>query len=194
MTRPALTRRQFFAVTAQAARNSCLVLSMPAILAACDQAAQMRLNGAAFQTLSEVEANELDAIAARIMPTDSTPGAREAGVVYFIDTVLGNDRDQELAMVRDGLADLQTRVNSEHGVDYFFQLPEATQDAVLRGIEDGAFFGAMKFLTIAGMFSLPEYGGNRNKVGYQVIGFDDRHAWAPPFGYYDANANNGGGQ
>lgn len=192
MTQPALTRRQFFTITAQAARNSCFVLSMPAILAACDQATQMRLNGTAFNTLTEVEANELDAIAARIMPTDETPGAREAGVVYFIDTVLGNDRDQELAMVRNGLTDLQEQVRRDQGVDYFFELSEDTQDGVLRNIEDSTFFGAMKFLTVAGMFSLPEYGGNQNRVGYQVIGFDDRHAWAPPFGYYDANANGGG--
>lgn len=152
----------------------------------------MRLNGTAFNTLTEVEANELDAIAARIMPTDETPGAREAGVVYFIDTVLGNDRDQELAMVRNGLTDLQEQVRRDQGVDYFFELSEDTQDGVLRNIEDSTFFGAMKFLTVAGMFSLPEYGGNQNRVGYQVIGFDDRHAWAPPFGYYDANANGGG--
>jgi gluconate 2-dehydrogenase gamma chain len=37
------------------------------------------------------------------------------------------------------------------------------------------------------MFSLPRYGGNKNKLGYELIGFDDQHAWAPPFGFYDAD-------
>ena len=37
------------------------------------------------------------------------------------------------------------------------------------------------------MFSLPEYGGNRDKVGYELIGFEDRHAWQSPYGYYDAD-------
>ena len=33
-------------------------------------------------------AAEIEAIAARIIPSDATPGAREAGVVYFIDRAL----------------------------------------------------------------------------------------------------------
>ncbi len=35
------------------------------------------------------------------------------------------------------------------------------------------------------MFALPSYGGNRDKAGWHLIGFDDRHFWQPPFGYYD---------
>ncbi|HBQ01551.1 MAG TPA: hypothetical protein DD672_13880, partial [Gammaproteobacteria bacterium] len=49
------------------------------------------------------------------------------------------------------------------------------------------FFATMRYLTIAGTFSLPEYGGNQNKIGYQIIGFEDRGAWAAPYGYYDAD-------
>ena len=45
----------------------------------------------------------------------------------------------------------------------------------------------MRYLTIAGMFALPEYGGNRENIGYQLIGFDDQHVWQPPFGFYDAD-------
>jgi gluconate 2-dehydrogenase gamma chain len=38
--------------------------------------------------LTASEAADIDAVAARIVPTDDTPGAREAGVVYFIDRAL----------------------------------------------------------------------------------------------------------
>ena len=31
----------------------------------------------------------------------------------------------------------------------------------------------------------PEYGGNRDGVGWRMIGFVDEHAFQPPFGYYD---------
>ena len=35
------------------------------------------------------------------------------------------------------------------------------------------------------MFTLPAYGGNRDRVGWKLIGFEDTHAFYPPFGYYD---------
>jgi hypothetical protein len=35
------------------------------------------------------------------------------------------------------------------------------------------------------MFAMPSYGGNRDKLGWALIGFQDRHSWQPPFGYYD---------
>jgi hypothetical protein len=36
-----------------------------------------------------------------------------------------------------------------------------------------------------GMFTMPSYGGNRNGVGWKLIGFQDAHVFYPPFGYYD---------
>ena len=35
------------------------------------------------------------------------------------------------------------------------------------------------------MFSMPAYGGNRDGVGWKLIGFDDQHAFQSPFGHYD---------
>jgi len=36
------------------------------------------------------------------------------------------------------------------------------------------------------MFSSPKYGGNFQGSGWKLMGFVDQHAFAPPFGYYDA--------
>ena len=41
-------------------------------------------------------------------------------------------------------------------------------------------------MTLAGVFALPEYGGNRDGEGWRQIGFERRHVWQAPFGYYDA--------
>ena len=41
-------------------------------------------------------------------------------------------------------------------------------------------------LTILGMFSSPKYGGNFEGSGWKMMGFEDRHAFTPPFGFYDA--------
>ena len=190
-SRSVVSRRQFFALTAQAAGKSCLVLSLPAILAACDRAQEVRSGNAALRVLTADEFAALDAISARLVPTDSTPGAREAGVVYFMDTVLADDRDTELQAMRAGLSELQEQVASSYGGADFQSLSAADQDAMLRQIENGQFFGLVRYLTIAGLFALPEYGGNGPDVGYEIIGFDNRHAWAPPFGAYDVDANGG---
>jgi hypothetical protein len=39
--------------------------------------------------------------------------------------------------------------------------------------------------TAAGMFANPAYGGNRDKIGWKLLGFEDRYIWQQPFGYYD---------
>lgn len=182
-----ISRRAFLASSAHLARNSCIALSLPAILAACDRAQQAQFSGEEFHTLTQEDAVELAAVAARIIPTDETPGANEAGVIYFIDNVLGDDRDEDLAFIRAGLRELQTAAALNFNAAYFHQLDTVQQDQLLAEIEQGDFFNAVRFLTVAGMFALPEYGGNRDKLGYQLIGFADQHAWQPPFGFYDAD-------
>jgi hypothetical protein len=38
-----------------------------------------------FSALTSAQAADLEAIAMRIIPSDGTPGAKEAGVIHFID-------------------------------------------------------------------------------------------------------------
>jgi gluconate 2-dehydrogenase gamma chain len=127
------------------------------------------------------------AVAARIIPSDGSPGANEAGVIYFIDTVLADDREAEYAQLQEALEVLRQTAASGYGVNRFADLGEAQQDELLTSIETTPFFQTMRFLTIAGMFSLPAYGGNRDAVGYELIGFQSQHAWTAPYGYYDAD-------
>ena len=181
-----LSRRAFLQSTG-AVGGSCIALTLPMILAACNRANEARFNNQDFQSLNEEEALEFDAIAARIIPTDETPGATEAGVVYFLDNILSDGREEELDQLRDGLRELQTAAALTFGADYFYRLEAEQQDQLLTEIENTEFFNTMRYLTIAGMFSLPEYGGNRENIGYQLIGFDDQHVWQPPFGFYDAD-------
>lgn len=182
-----LTRRAFLRQTGIAARNSLIVLSLPAIMSSSTAASEARLENSAFKILGSDEAAEFAAIAARIIPTDETPGATEAGVIYFIDNVLGTTRTEVLAPMREGLAALQAGAQSTFGTARFSSLTAEQQDALLVSIEDTEFFGTMRYLTIAGMFSLPEYGGNRDYAGWKLIGFEHRHVWEPPFGFYDAD-------
>jgi gluconate 2-dehydrogenase gamma chain len=182
-----LSRRAFLRQTGIAARNSLIVLSLPAIMSSSAAASEAMLENSAFKILGSEEAREFAAIAARIIPTDETPGATEAGVIYFIDNVLGTSRPEALEPMRAGLASLQASVQSTYGSASFSALTPEQQDALLVSIEETEFFGTMRYMTIAGMFSLPEYGGNRDYAGWKLIGFEHKHVWSPPFGFYDAD-------
>jgi hypothetical protein len=72
----------------------------------------------------------------------------------------------------------------------FAALPSDKQIAIIAGMEKDKqqFFGFMRQATFAGMLSMPEHGGNYNKVGWKWIGFEDKFSWAAPFGWYDRNA------
>jgi gluconate 2-dehydrogenase gamma chain len=136
--------------------------------------------------LSREQARELDAMTSRIIPTDETPGAHEAGVVYFIDhSVTTFAKDMQPTIV-DGLKELATEAGKKFpGTVRFSALTGAQQDEVLKAMEKGKFFGAMRFATIAGMFALPTYGGNRNYIGWKLVGQDLQLDYQSPFGYYD---------
>lgn len=177
-SRRALLRHSLLAI-----RNSMIVLSLPAILDSAAFASEATQQGRNFTTLNTEEAQELAAIAARIIPTDETPGANEAGVILFIDNVLGSSRSEVLRPVREGLASIQDAVSRSHGGRKFRELEPQGQDAALHDIEDTPFFGKMRYITIAEMFSLPDYGGNRDHADWKLIGFENRHVWEPPFGF-----------
>src|SRR5437899_640519 len=55
-----------------------------------------------FLSLSITEQSLLEKIVETIIPTDSDPGAKEAGVIYFIDRALAGDYGQSANMFMDG--------------------------------------------------------------------------------------------
>ncbi|MCC6771956.1 MAG: gluconate 2-dehydrogenase subunit 3 family protein [Gemmatimonadaceae bacterium] len=142
-----------------------------------------------FATLTPDEGAALGAMAERIIPTTETPGAREAGVIFFIDRALGSFENSALPDVRTGLAALNARAASRKGgAASFAALAPADQDAILIEIEKDPFFEGVRYLTMVGMFAMPSHGGNRDMVGWKILGFDHQPAYQPPFGYYDAEA------
>jgi gluconate 2-dehydrogenase subunit 3-like protein len=132
------------------------------------------------------EAADVDAVAAQIVPTDDTPGAREAGAVYFIDRALATFFAQLGADYRVQLAAFQAACREAHpAAASFASLASDQQIAYLRRVEQTPFFNTTRLLTLLGLFALPSYGGNRDGIGWKLIGFEDRHVFHPPFGYYD---------
>ena len=148
-----------------------LGLTLPQFISACRDA-EHASEHAQLKTLSAAEGVEIAAIASCIVPTTDTPGATEAGAIYFIDTVLGGGWSDMLEPMRTGLADVQTQVQSSYsGVSLFSDLGESDKVQLLTGIQETDFFQDIRLLTLAGMLANPSYGGNRDKIGWNLIGF-----------------------
>jgi gluconate 2-dehydrogenase gamma chain len=125
----------------------------------------------------------------QIIPPDDLPGAAEIGVVHFIDQAMGGFAADQAGLLQEGLADLDRRARAAvAGSQGFADLAFDQQTAMLQEIDTTPFFEQMIFLTHCGMFAMPSWGGNRERAGWALLGFDNRHAWQPPFGYYDAQA------
>jgi gluconate 2-dehydrogenase gamma chain len=146
----------------------------------------------AFTALTAEEAAVIEAAAARIIPSDDTPGAKEAGVVYFIDRAFSTFQKNDLSQIQKLVVDLNRRARRRKpGVASFATLAAADQDAILKQIEKSDDFGGLRYMTIVGMFANPSWGGNKDMVGWKLLDYMPHGAFQPPFGYYDAEAAKG---
>jgi gluconate 2-dehydrogenase gamma chain len=133
-----------------------------------------------FATLTAAEGATLEAIVARLIPSDANgPGATEARAARYIDRALGGFLASLLAPYRIGLAGIESYARSAKGAP-FIQLSARDQDAVLTEMETGTakefpaaqlFFNLVLSHTIQGTFCDPFYGGNASFVGWDLIGY-----------------------
>ena len=178
-----MQRRQFLVLSA-ASVGGALVYSLDRTafrLTAEDRAIRIPL-----RFFTQDEAMIVAAASARIFPTDdSGPGAREAGVVIYIDRQLagpyGRDRHRYThGPFEEGVPEqgYQREANPQQvyraalkNLVGFDRLSPAEQDQALTKIEDTDFFKLLHRHTIEGMFCDPIHGGNADMIGWQLIGY-----------------------
>ena len=183
-----ISRRSLLHAIAATLGAAALPLSWAEIVSAAHQSrtAAQSPGASTRALLSAAEAADIDAVTALIIPTDDKPGAREAGVVYFIDRALATFLSQIASDYRTHLAVFQAACRGRHpAATSFASLTSEQQGEFLKTVEGTPFFDTTRLLTLLGMFSLPAYGGNRHGAGWKLIGFEDRHVFQPPFGHYD---------
>ncbi|HEY1910837.1 MAG TPA: gluconate 2-dehydrogenase subunit 3 family protein, partial [Vicinamibacterales bacterium] len=94
-----------------------------------------------LESLTASEADLLDAIVARLIPTDANgPGATEARAVHYIDRALGGALASSRQAYTAGLAALDRYARSSRGKP-FLELTHTDQDSVLIDVETGAATG-----------------------------------------------------
>lgn len=185
------SRRAFLraAAAAGAAWSAADLLAIEDALAWSAEQATSKPSGS-FTALTSTEAETVVALSSRIIPSvDKRPGAREAGVVYFVDKALATFNANQKTMYAEGLQDVSRRASERFKGASFSKLTPAQQDDIIRAIEKTPFFQAIRFDTIVGTFALPSWGGNRDYAGWHMIGLEHQPRFQPPFGDYDVDAN-----
>lgn len=194
--------------------------------------AQPEPSGPAIMFFNPVESAVVEGLTARILPgTPEDPGAREAGVVFYIDRTLSGVNQGESVMTYDrgpwaevtehetaveatSRPDIYRAVSIEAELEtrYGYQSALTPQEVYRRGIKGvldlteetfgkpfteltngevdqllgimvndesdafdspsgSSFFSRLRNDTIEGMFSDPMYGGNRDMVGWKLLGY-----------------------
>ena len=133
--------------------------------------------------LTAAETEILTAIVNRLIPTDDLgPRTIEAGALRFIDRALSEAESASADAYRAGLAALDHYSQYSRGAA-FTELSARDQDSVLIDVQTGsatgaatgfvgssaAFFNMVKDHTWQGTFGDPQYGGNANFVGWDLI-------------------------
>jgi hypothetical protein len=106
--------------------------------------------------------------------------------VVFIDRALGSFFAVMAPMFHDGLKEFTTTFTAKYpAAKSFAAASDADQQTYVASIVQTPFFQTTRLLTVLGFLASPKYGGNADRIGWKAIGFDDRHMYQPPFGYYD---------
>jgi gluconate 2-dehydrogenase gamma chain len=135
----------------------------------------------ALVTLSAAESDILEAIVARLIPTDEHgPGAAEARAANYIDRALAGPLASSREAYRAGLQAIDAYAQAKAGAS-FVKLSAKEQDAVLTDMEHNVatgfkpnsltLFNLVRAHTIDGTFCDPYYGGNANFIGWDLIGY-----------------------
>lgn len=134
--------------------------------------------------LTATEWETVEAITGRIIPTDHEPGAIEANCVNFIDKALLHEDTDLQPTYTAGAGGLNAAARHRFG-SAFVDLTDEEKDAVLKSIASSApvaawpqdcidqqeFFETVREHTIIGFLADPKYGGNRDYIGWKLLGY-----------------------
>ena len=183
------SRRTFLLDSVTGLGGAWVAANYAGILAAEDYVLQAAQSGKPLTLgfFTPAQAVEVEAMAAQIIPTDASPGAREARVIHFIDRALTTFAKNSQGAYTKGIDDLQAQTKQLFPTATTFSaLTSPQQIQVLTAMEKTPFFTTVRTHTVIGFFASPVHGGNQDKIGWKLIGYDDSLNFRPPFGYYDA--------
>src|SRR5215210_6152635 len=131
--------------------------------------------------LTPYEAETAAAVFERLFPTDENgPGAIGIGVLTYLDRALAGAYQDKADTYRLGLAALDLAARRHSGIP-FAECSAEVQDALIAELEEGVlpnfrappqhdFIEMLRAHLQEGLFADPAHGGNRNKLGWKLLG------------------------
>jgi len=156
--------------------NELLVLSRRTFLLSA--AAAPLYAAAPLETFSSEEARMVEALCDQIVPDDGAPGAKQAGVLFYIDRQLAGPLRRFAPVYHDSLPRLGTACRQRTGHD-FVDLSFSERTEFLRDVEAGRVAGLDSFFklvvdhTMQGFYGSPVHGGNRDEVSWDMLAIRD---------------------
>lgn len=137
-----------------------------------------------YRVFNRDEAECLGCICEQFIPADDFAGAREAGVVNFIDKLLYQRFPELTEPYKNGLHSLEEFCKGTYG-HTFAQLDWDTQHHIIARMEKGEipaspwegkeqkeFFNMALRNTMQGFYGSPRHGGNKDYVSFRMMRLD----------------------
>lgn len=137
-----------------------------------------------YRCFSTPESTCLDAICEQLIPTDEFLGAKDAGVVNYIDKLLYQRFPELKAAYTNGIQSLEQYCTETFGKS-FAGLTSDEQHHILRQMERNelpetywkdasqrSFFDMVLRNTMQGYYGSPRHGGNKDYVSYRMMRLD----------------------
>ncbi len=137
------------------------------------------LTASKYRTFTTEEYAVVSAACERVLPKDADPGALDADVPVYIDRMLQSPVLHQMKEdFLSGTAALNRRANRMFKVGFAKAKPEQ-QDELLRifkespeGSGEAHYYELLVVLTLEGFLGDPSYGGNKDGVGWALVGFN----------------------
>ena len=134
-------------------------------------AVSVPISAAPYTFFSAEEAQLADAVCQQILPSDDLPGAKEAGVVAYIDKQLSGTLSRFAEAYRKGLSGLADAGFLKMSGEERVRLLESAEAGKVATVP-ASFVRMMTDHTMQGFFGDPKHGGNKDGVGWKMLGFD----------------------
>ena len=138
----------------------------------------------AYRFFTPEEALCIIAFCEQIIPKDESPGATDAGVIYYIDRQLSEVFDYYQETYRVGIKNLQAYCSKKYGKT-FENVVFDEQTKLLKTLESNRlketewkqgkpsdFFNLIRSHTMQGFYGSPIHGGNKNYMSFEMLRID----------------------
>ncbi len=164
----AINRRDFI-------KQSALITGGLLIMPSCFRSMGM------YRFFTYQEAKCIIAVCEQIIPRDESPGATDAGVIYYIDRQLSGVFHYDTLTYRNGIKDIQQYCQAKYS-NNFEDINQTIQFEILNLLESGqitfenggasAFFNLVRNHTMQGFYGSPIHGGNKDYVSFNMLRLD----------------------